>query len=54
MIQLTGYLPMDDLGATIFFQLVGAHHGRGSLTLSLSPLDVCSKLSSFIDRSCSH
>ena len=25
-----GYLPLDEMGATIFFQLVSARHERGS------------------------
>ena len=29
-----GYLPMDELGATIFFQLVSARYERGSIILS--------------------
>ena len=29
-----GYLPLDDLGATIFFQLVSARYERGSIILT--------------------
>jgi DNA replication protein DnaC len=29
-----GYLPLDDLGATIFFQLVSARYERGSIVLT--------------------
>lgn len=29
-----GYLPMDDLGATIFFQLVSARYEKGSIVLT--------------------
>jgi len=29
-----GYLPLDELGATIFFQLVSARYERGSITLT--------------------
>src|SRR5499427_10226337 len=29
-----GYLPLDDMGATIFFQLVSARYERGSIILS--------------------
>jgi DNA replication protein DnaC len=29
-----GYLPLDDLGATIFFQLVSARYERGRIILS--------------------
>src|SRR5215510_12095540 len=29
-----GYLPMDELGATIFFQLVSARYERGSIILT--------------------
>ena len=31
MIDEMGYLPLDDLGATIFFQLVSAPCQRGSI-----------------------
>ena len=29
-----GYLPLDDLGATIFFQLISARYERGSIILT--------------------
>jgi DNA replication protein DnaC len=29
-----GYLPLDDMGATIFFQLVSARYERGSIILT--------------------
>jgi len=29
-----GYLPLDELGATIFFQLVSARYQRGSIILT--------------------
>lgn len=29
-----GYLPLDDLGTTIFFQLVSARYERGSIILT--------------------
>jgi hypothetical protein len=29
-----GYLPLEDLGATIFFQLVSARYERGSIILT--------------------
>ena len=29
-----GYLPLDDLGATIFFRLVSARYERGSIILT--------------------
>jgi hypothetical protein len=31
-----GYLPIDDLGATIFFQLISACYERGSIILTLN------------------
>jgi DNA replication protein DnaC len=31
-----GYLPLDDLGATNFFQLVSARHERGSIILKFN------------------
>lgn len=34
IIDEMGYLPMDELGATIFFQLVSARYERGSIILS--------------------
>lgn len=34
IIDEMGYLPMDDLGATIFFQLVSARYERGSIILT--------------------
>jgi IstB-like ATP binding protein len=34
VIDEVGYLPLDDLGATIFFQLVGARYKRGSIILT--------------------
>src|SRR5438270_2468280 len=34
IIDETGYLPLDDLGATIFFQLVSARYERGSIILT--------------------
>lgn len=34
IIDEMGYLPLDDLGATIFFQLVSARYQRGSIILS--------------------
>src|SRR5438067_4330344 len=34
VIDEMGYLPLDDLGATIFFQLVSARYERGSIILS--------------------
>lgn len=34
VIDEMGYLPMDDLGATIFFQLVSARYERGSIILT--------------------
>ena len=34
VIDETGYLPLDDLGATIFFQLVSARYERGSIILT--------------------
>jgi hypothetical protein len=33
-IDEVGYLPLDDLGATIFFQLVSARYERGSIILT--------------------
>jgi DNA replication protein DnaC len=29
-----GYLPLDDMGATIFFQVVSARYERGSIILT--------------------
>jgi DNA replication protein DnaC len=34
VIDEMGYLPMDDMGATIFFQLVSARYERGSIILT--------------------
>ena len=34
VIDEVGYLPLDDLGATIFFQLVSARYQRGSIILT--------------------
>jgi DNA replication protein DnaC len=34
VIDEMGYLPLDDLGATIFFQLVSARYERGSVILT--------------------
>ena len=34
MIDEVGYLPLDDLGTTIFFQLVSARYERGSIILT--------------------
>jgi DNA replication protein DnaC len=34
IIDEMGYLPLDDLGATIFFQLVSARYERGSIVLT--------------------
>lgn len=34
VIDEMGYLPMDELGATIFFQLVSARYERGSIVLT--------------------
>jgi DNA replication protein DnaC len=34
VIDEMGYLPIDDLGATIFFQLVSARYERGSIILT--------------------
>jgi DNA replication protein DnaC len=34
IIDEMGYLPLDDLGATIFFQLVSARYQRGSIILT--------------------
>jgi DNA replication protein DnaC len=34
VIDEIGYLPLDDLGATIFFQLVSARYERGSIILT--------------------
>jgi len=34
IIDEMGYLPLDDLGATIFFQLVSARYERGSMILT--------------------
>ena len=34
IIDEMGYLPLDDLGATIFFQLVSARYERGSIILT--------------------
>jgi len=34
IINEMGYLPLDDLGATIFFQLVSARYERGSIILT--------------------
>ena len=34
LIDEMGYLPLDDLGATIFFQLVSARYERGSIILT--------------------
>ncbi len=34
IIDEMGYLPLDDLGATIFFQLVSARYERGSIMLT--------------------
>src|SRR5918911_1089735 len=34
VIDEMGYLPLDDLGATIFFQLVSARYERGSIILT--------------------
>jgi IstB-like ATP binding protein len=34
VIDEVGYLPLDDLGATIFFQLVSARYERGSIVLT--------------------
>jgi DNA replication protein DnaC len=34
IIDEMGYLPLDDLGATIFFQLVSARYERGSIIMT--------------------
>ena len=34
VIDEMGYLPLDELGATIFFQLVSARYERGSILLT--------------------
>jgi DNA replication protein DnaC len=34
LIDEMGYLPLDELGATIFFQLVSARYERGSIILT--------------------
>ncbi len=34
VIDEVGYLPLDDLGATIFFQLISARYERGSILLT--------------------
>jgi len=34
VIDEMGYLPLDDMGATIFFQLVSARYERGSIILT--------------------
>src|SRR5918911_2036580 len=34
LIDEMGYLPLDDMGATIFFQLVSARYERGSIILT--------------------
>jgi DNA replication protein DnaC len=34
VIDEVGYLPLDDLGPTIFFQLVSARYQRGSIFLT--------------------
>jgi DNA replication protein DnaC len=34
VIDEVGYLPLDDLGTTIFFQLVSAQYERGSIILT--------------------
>jgi len=34
IIDQMGYLPLDDLGATIFFQLISARYERGSIILT--------------------
>ena len=34
IIDEMGYLPLDDLGATVFFQLVSARYERGSIVLT--------------------
>ena len=34
IIDEMGYLPLDDMGATIFFQLVSARYERGSIILT--------------------
>ncbi len=34
VINEVGYLPLDELGATIFFQLVSARYERGSIILT--------------------
>ena len=34
IIDEMGYLPLDELGATIFFQLVSARYERGSIILT--------------------
>ena len=34
LIDEMGYLPLDDLGATIFFQLISARYERGSIILT--------------------
>jgi DNA replication protein DnaC len=34
VIDEMGYLPLDDLGATVFFQLVSARYERGSIILT--------------------
>ena len=34
IIDEMGYLPLDDMGATIFFQLVSARYERGSVILT--------------------
>jgi DNA replication protein DnaC len=39
IIDEMGYLPMDELGATIFFQLVSARYERGSTILTLNKSD---------------
>src|ERR1700683_336105 len=39
VIDEMGYLPLDDLGATIFFQLVSARYERGSIILTSNKSD---------------
>jgi len=34
IIDEMGYLPLDDMGATIFFKLVSAHYERDSIILT--------------------
>ena len=34
LIDELGYLPLDEMGATIFFQLVSARYERGSIVLT--------------------